>query len=174
MKNFLAILLCVGLLVLFVVGFGFIETGGFEEVVRGRPFDPKSLLVMFSPEHQRLTMIAGLVAAVFAVLDIQSLIWRVKTAHPSEPQPKSKPLAFVAVRARRYFLVPFVFAYAVLVIRTLRIPTDEFKSFQIAAMIAYGALFLTARRGLNTAIGDVFASIMSGLGEAGTTMGRYR
>jgi hypothetical protein len=160
MKNLLAMLLCIGLLALFVVGFGFIETGGYEEVARGGTFEPEMLLAMFSPKHYRLTLIAVLVATLFAILDIQNLAWRVQTTNPNEPQPKSKPLAFVAVRARRYFIVPFVLAYVVVIIRTLGLDVASYPYFRITSLLSFGVLFLTARRPLESSITDAILFVM--------------
>ena len=99
----------------------------------------------------RLLLIAALVAAIFAVLDIQNLWWRIETDLPNEPQPMNNPLAYLAMRARRSFAVVFVVSYLAVVEEAVGLKTLGWISVRMHEHPAYFiiALLLMSRRPMN-------------------------
>lgn len=165
MKHLVASLLCIALLVLMVGIFGAILGGTFRDFISGRPFDPATVTAMFSPLVYRKVLIASIVAMAFAVLDIQALFSRADDP-TSYVLPRSVPLGFAALRARRYLLPVMVMLYLGLFFRLIEGTwggTGRFATDYDAYIFA--ALFAPARRPLNTTVADGFNYITKGIGE---------
>lgn len=151
-----------------LVGFyEFVDMGGLAEVASSRRFEPSSLMRMFAPDRYRLTLIAALVALIFAVLDIQCLWWRVETQNPNEPQPRDNPLGYLAMRARRYFLVLFVVSYLAVVEQTIGLKTLGMIPVFLFKHLPYFflALFLLARRPNNWSPIDAMSAALRMIAE---------
>lgn len=156
-KRLIAVLGCIGLLAGLVGLYGFIRTGDYEQVVRGGTPSTDFIEAMLARRHYRFTIISGLVALVFAVVDIRSLTTHVQTTHPNEPQPKDHPLGFLAVRARRYFLVVAVIAYVPIFFLTMGMKFGDRYPLTQTASVLFLILFAVSRRPLNKTLFLLFS-----------------
>lgn len=155
MIRLVASLVCIALLVLMVAAYGLILAGAYKDFAEGRPFDPAKFGAMFSPLLYRKVLIAFIVAMGCAVFDIRAIVSHSEDDITSEFTPKSDPLGFAALRARRYVLPVFVLFYLCLFSR-LTVGSQGTENFlgNFDSYIFIG-LFAASRRPLNWSLNHV-------------------
>lgn len=154
MIRLIASLVCVVLLVFMVGVYGLIEAGAYKAFADGDPFDPAMFGAMFSPLIYRKVLLAFIVAMAFAVLDIKALVSHPEEDENSEFAPKTDPLGFAALRARRYVLPVFALFYLGLWSRLTTGAEGIENFFKAYDSFVYAGLFLLSRRTLDKTIGE--------------------
>lgn len=168
MKRLIAVIGCVGLLAFFVALAGFIQTGAFAKAVQSGTVNTDFIHVMYSGKYYRLTLIYSLIALGLAVMDIRILTTYVQTTSSHEPQPKDHPYGFLAVRARRYFLVLAGLLWVSLVV--VEILEEPAILAGPAMFILFCVLFGLSRRPLNKTI---YQLVKRGAEEADDTLASF-
>jgi hypothetical protein len=164
-KRLTAAVLCAVYAVLVFGVFCFVITDGFTLLALNGSLDGFNPARAFDPPLYRLTAIAGAVLVVFVVLDAIAVL-NEQQEWFGDPPP-AYPLAYAAMRLRRYALIPLGLGYALLLLSwvgTTKVLGTSIgasrENVTIFATVLLAALFCVSRRPINWAPTHVFQTVL--------------
>jgi hypothetical protein len=168
-KRLTAAVLCALYAVLVFGAYCFVIADGFASLALNGSLDGFTPPRAFESPLYRISAIAGAVLIVFVVLDAIAVL-NEQEEWFGDP-PSAYPLAYAAMRLRRYALIPLGLGYALLLLSWLG-PTKVLgttigtsrDNMTIFAGVLLAVLFSISRRPINWAPTHVFQTVLDFLG----------